>query len=939
MRQALLAAMLCVLNAVCADEDTGVFRQFFEAEDCVLTNLRTGRNSLGGYIGECFVFNIVESAWSGTLEAPLCRSIRPGRVRVFVRGYCSDGAPRSRTLTVRLGGSAQSVAYPDKDRHLASKHNWIPFELQLREAADRLTVEVSSSAGGRIIVDSILVSTDPADTTEVVKGRTRLVSRRHGRPARSGRAAGVGNMLVNAGFEVPPTNGWRSGYQSQWALNESVYDRSMAYEGRQCLRVQLMRNKRLPLQRIWQTYDGVHSAPLSLEPGTLYSASAYVRADGPVAGAIGLKGKSERFSLERPNEWQRVSASVAAPADVDSFFITFMCDDERTVWLDAAQLEQGVLSEYDPGPGVDVGLHCDRPTRIWREDDRVGLAWDLQSRSGHASVSVRYLIHDALGRVLRRDRIEPALDAGASRRLELHSGPHPSGSYRVAYTVESDDMIPYSGQLCYAVVPAARGDGPCGLYASHCRQCFAAMADAGLRWTNTLSSGGHFAEWTVVEPEKGRYVFHDADVQLAREFGIKFCANLNTNRNSMPGWVLREAPAEGEWVEHPKGHFRLQDWADFVSAMVGHYRDDVKHWLILDEPDGGTNRYSPEDYAKLLRSAHKAAKSADPECVVFGHTGTQERWHDQVLALAGPEHFEAQYTYIGRFNRATGERLRREAEEFGQPLWTVDFAPVRALADAYAEIDTEFPAFTWHAAALNSRTYGIWALRSLSWGRAEKWFRYDARYPGPPPGTSYMSIWEHDGTLTPHGASIAAMNALIGDARPMGEVQMPEGMEGHLFAGEGRKLLVAWTTDGSARHLQRADVTCFDLYGGRLATSVVGTLPVFVEFRGEWDEPTAPVMEQITGELLAPEGAGEPYRARFTAATRQKGGAGTWVADGPYFLERGSPQQTPCRLDEAGTAELVLPLNVWPNLPVSEREIEIRLFLPGRLLSGRLLTK
>jgi len=396
----------------------------------------------------------------------------------------------------------------------------------------------------------------------------------------------------------------------------------------------------------------------------------------------------------------------------------------------------------------------------------------------------------------------------------------------------------------------------------------------------------------------------------------------------------------------------------------------VKHWLIIDEPDVGTIRYSPEVYALMVMSAYAAAKRADPDSVVFAHTGTWWEWHDKVLAALPPEFFDAQYTYVGRFNREVGERLLAEAQGFNQALWTVDFAPVRKLSTHYAAIDTDqIP--PWDETAANTRKYDIWAIRSLSWGRAEKWFRYDARYPGPPPGTSYMSIWEHDGSLTPHGVSIAAMNALIADAQPQGEVGMPEGMEGHLWAKGDRKLLIAWTNDGTVRSLEaisgprvgRASkpvrrssegakagptvplpevlkqlvefpgATAWDVYGGGLKAPLVGPLPTFIEFTGEMPELQARLVESIAAELVEPERPGGPYRARFVCHARGPV-SGEWVAEGPYFLERERTQRMPCEIGEDGRAELVLPLNVWPNLPVRDRQAGVRLYLPGRMLAG-----
>ncbi len=926
-----LSVMLCAGALACAQD--GHFRQFIEAEDCALDNLKVHRNPLSSYIGDRFAYNIIDGPWTGTLSAPLATSVPTGTVRVFVRVYASDGERETRTMTVRLGGAQASLRYPT-DR-LDDNMNWLPFELETERPADRIEIAVACT-GGRVIVDSILVSTDPEDGTYFERNRTRLVRRFVPPPEQTARPETRGNMLVNSGFEVAPTNGWRAGYQSQWAFTDELLSDEAPFEGQRCLRVPLLRDRRAFLDERWYTYDGIYAAPVQTEPGATYSASLWVRTDGPLSGAIGLKGRTAGFELAGSPDWQRISATVEAPGETDEFFVTFSADGAREVFIDAAQLERGDLTDYAPQSGADVGLSSGgRAGRIWREGEDVPLHFELRAHDADTPVTLRYLVHDALGRVIERNTVEVTAPAEGIATVPLHEGPHSTGAFRVAYLVESEGAEPYGGQLTYSVIPSARGvgDGPVGLYASHSRQCFAAMANAGIRWTNTLSSAGHFAEWRYVEPEDDVFIFHDGDIALAREFGIRICANINTNRSNMPEWVMHDRPGEGEWIRHPMGWFALDEWEEFVFALVEHYRDYVKHWLIIDEPDVGTNRYSPEDYLKLQAAAYRAAHRADPDCVVFVHTGTDSSWRARLLELLTPEIYDAQYTYIGRFARELGEARGRQARA-GKPLWTVDFAPVQPLATRYAAINAERVA-PWNETAANTRKYDIWAVRSLSWARSERWLRYDGRYPGPPPGTRYMSVWEHDGSLTPHGVSIAAMNALIGDARPRGQIEMPEGMEGHLWTDGQRSLVIAWTTDGTVRRLAGAGARVWDTYGGALDEPLVGSLPTFIEITGELPAWQAEVVEEIAAELLDPEAEGEPYRARFVATVADRV-AGEWSAAGPYFLERERTQRIPAQTDADGRIELTLPLNAWPNLPLRDREATVQLYLPGRVLEGML---
>src|SRR5262249_4671347 len=63
-----------------------------------------------------------------------------------------------------------------------------------------------------------------------------------------------------------------------------------------------------------------------------------------------------------------------------------------------------------------------------------------------------------------------------------------------------------------------------------------------------------------------------------------------------------------------------QDWYDFVYAMVSRYKGSIKHWGMWNEPNlsqfwtGSRAQYVND----ILVNGARAAKAADPDCVVCG---------------------------------------------------------------------------------------------------------------------------------------------------------------------------------------------------------------------------------------------------------------------------------------------------------------------------------
>ena len=84
----------------------------------------------------------------------------------------------------------------------------------------------------------------------------------------------------------------------------------------------------------------------------------------------------------------------------------------------------------------------------------------------------------------------------------------------------------------------------------------------------------------------------------------------------------------------------LDDFGRYVFRTVRHHRKSIRHWEVWNEPHyAGFWRGTPEQYARLLETAYREAKRADPDCFVLGGGGVSlesMRWIETMLAaLAG----------------------------------------------------------------------------------------------------------------------------------------------------------------------------------------------------------------------------------------------------------------------------------------------------------------
>lgn len=128
------------------------------------------------------------------------------------------------------------------------------------------------------------------------------------------------------------------------------------------------------------------------------------------------------------------------------------------------------------------------------------------------------------------------------------------------------------------------------------------MAEAGVSWVRM----GPY--WGAVEPVKGEWKWDSFDevVKVADE-----------NHLLISAVVMGSHP----WTKNASHTFpmaHLDDWAEFISASVGHYKSMVRYWEIWNEGNGGFNgnHNTTADYAELVATSYAAAKKANPDAQI-----------------------------------------------------------------------------------------------------------------------------------------------------------------------------------------------------------------------------------------------------------------------------------------------------------------------------------
>jgi hypothetical protein len=114
------------------------------------------------------------------------------------------------------------------------------------------------------------------------------------------------------------------------------------------------------------------------------------------------------------------------------------------------------------------------------------------------------------------------------------------------------------------------------------------------------------------EPHRSAWEKYDQIVDLAEQNGLQLIVRLS----NPPGWSRAGGEGEGDANTFAPPD-DVQDYADFVAAVVSRYAGRVQYYQLWNEPniypEWGSAAIDPAAYAALLKAGAEAARAADPD--------------------------------------------------------------------------------------------------------------------------------------------------------------------------------------------------------------------------------------------------------------------------------------------------------------------------------------
>ena len=479
------------------------------------------------------------------------------------------------------------------------------------------------------------------------------------------------NPLGNSGFECGGA-GWGCwggglpGWGGEIYRLMGEWGGERAFEGRHSWRLSLS-PQTLPVY-YFDYFDPVehpvkavlvgHLGWVPLEPGQSYVFSGYVTADRPNLTVRIVCRQADGRRLDRTvsvgQEWSRVHLAFTAEADFACGFIGLDLakadKPEGTLWLDALQWERGTEpSAYRPREALEARVETDRPGNVFT-DPQAGLALRLRAynaKDTDETLCGTLTLTDYLDQPVWRQEVKEPVKSKQAATVEydrIMAGRR--GFFRLQWTPQQG----VAQTLRLAVIePSPEPDSVFGMNHAFSWEFLLGQSHlAGVRWWRDWS-----AKWHTVQPQPGAFSFDVPDAQIERVLEAKGQVLVLLPFPSAP-WATR--PDEEKVKTHAGNDRylrerlvvackpeRLEDFAGYVRATVGHYKTRIKAFEVLNEPLyttyalPGVFGYTTADYVALLRTAYEAAKAVDPACIVVGGIGSapDSKWVREFIEQGG----------------------------------------------------------------------------------------------------------------------------------------------------------------------------------------------------------------------------------------------------------------------------------------------------------------
>jgi hypothetical protein len=343
---------------------------------------------------------------------------------------------------------------------------------------------------------------------------------------------------------------------------------------------------------------------------------------------------------------------------------------------------------------------------------RVGAAVEIPVRvvnyfDTDADFEIQALVRNRVGSEVASKHYKMTVTANADYQLRTIQLPalEETGYFETEFLVKGPDDRSVSYLSSFVVWPEqTAATGALANYLGHHHELENKpdlFTQIGIHWNRTWGSGlNRFFLWCHVEPAPGHFEWALADEALAEseEQGIQTLGllagppawastySLKEREKFLP--VIEKYSRGTDWSRRPDRYQprNLEEWRNYVRAVVGRYHERVKFWEVYNEVDfHPPNRLASfsgttQDYVNLLQIVSEEVHAIDPEATVMSSgfsmvsdSATDLSMPREMLRLGGADYIDA-FAFHGYARRELIESATQAARKYqpGVPLWQTE---------------------------------------------------------------------------------------------------------------------------------------------------------------------------------------------------------------------------------------------------------------------------
>jgi len=374
----------------------------------------------------------------------------------------------------------------------------------------------------------------------------------------------------------------------------------------------------------------------ALTPGKPYTFSVYLKAERPQT-PIRLRALRSDWSreaaycdVEAGAEWKRYKLEIP-PQTIETYNTVWLFAERLgsnvNFWVDAAQLEEGGMTDYQPAEAVSRSCEVVAPVpgNIYYPEEDVKLRFQLfNNQNTEENCILAYDLKDCYEEPIKTEKMEFKLAPRTNWSREVDLGRlDKKGFYVVSFSVADNERAYKRQKVSFCVVahplPFNKDEGSLFALSSIPEARIPAAGRMGCKFTKLP------IRWTNISPEKGK--LNEGEVMCLGKIMDRLLAhqiNPVGRFERTPAWAGEYAGEKALIKEEA-----LTAYEDFVYQIISRYRDKTSLWLHWDGEDDLTSKCDmaktgkPEDWvmdrrAAIMKAGYRGAKKADPDCCYGG---------------------------------------------------------------------------------------------------------------------------------------------------------------------------------------------------------------------------------------------------------------------------------------------------------------------------------